>query len=258
MRLAALTLAAAVALAAGAPASAHELVVAREGGLPILLTVPHGGAEPIPGVAVRRHGVTSTDAHTIELAQALERRLEKALGARPYVVMARFARKHADANRAEGEAYESPDARAAYDAYHERIAAFVAALRARFPAGALLVDVHGQSEDPSVVHRGTRNGATVAALVRRHGEEAVAGPRSVTGALAQRGFTVFPPGPTLAGREDSRYRGGHTVYTYGSNRADGIDAIQLEVGRALRTDPAFAEALGDALVQFHDAYLRPR
>jgi N-formylglutamate amidohydrolase len=152
--LALVLLQAAAALAAAA--EEDDLVIARSGSLPILLTAPHGGLQGIPGVPVRSRGTMLTDAHTIELAEAVAGHLAKALGGQPYLVAARFSRKYVDANRAEADAFDSPHAKPAYDAYHGRVRDFVAQIRERFPQGGLLIDVHGQSEDPGVVHRGTR------------------------------------------------------------------------------------------------------
>lgn len=237
-------------------AAASDLVIARRGGLPILLTVPHGGLAPVPGVPPRKSGTVSTDGYTIELTEAVARRIEKALGKAPYVVAARFSRKFIDANRAEHEAFEVPAARPAYDAYHGAIQRYVAELRERYPGRAVLVDVHGQSTEPEAVHRGTRDGATVAALVRRRGAEAVTGPQSLFGTLQARGYAVLPAGRSLIEtREDARYRGGHTVHVYGSGIAGGIDALQVEVGVKLRRDPAFIAALADGIVALHDAHL---
>jgi len=237
-------------------ADAENLVIARAGNLPILLVAPHGGREAVPGVPVRGSGVTSTDARTTELALALAKRLKDVLGAEPYVVAARFSRKYIDANRAEAEAFESPEAKPAYEAYHNRIRAFVSEIRRRFPRGGLLLDIHGQSDDPGTVSRGTQNGATVAALLRQRGETALVGPQSVFGVLQGKGYTVFPPNtPVGSPREFRKLNGGYTVRTYGSGTPDGIDAIQVEVGRDLRTDPKFIDALAQAVVVFHKAYL---
>jgi N-formylglutamate amidohydrolase len=239
-------------------AAGERLVAAKAGTLPIVLTAPHGGGEAVPNVPVRQRGITGTDLHTFELAEALATHIERSVGAAPYVVAARFSRKYIDANRDETEAFDSPQAKPVYEAYHARIRAFVAQVRERFPRGGLLLDVHGQSEDPSVVHRGTRNGATVTKLLKTHGPEALVGPKSVFGVVRHRGFTVFPPNTPLGTPpEDRRYSGGFTVHTYGSGKPDGIDAIQVEVGRTLRTDAALIAALGDGIVAFYRAYLQP-
>lgn len=242
---------------AQATAAANDFVISLAGNLPILLTVPHGGLQPVPNVPPRTRGITSTDGYTIELAQALSKHLQAGLGARPYLVAARFTRKHIDANRAPAEAYESPHAKAAYDAYHGEIKRFIGEIKEKFPQGALLLDIHGQSDDPAVLHRGTQNGATAAALLRRHGPDALTGPRSIFGIIQGKGFKVFPPnGPIGFPPEDKRFSGGYTAQTYGSRSAEGLDAIQLEPGRDLRKDPRFATALGEAIATFHRAYLQ--
>jgi N-formylglutamate amidohydrolase len=248
----------ALARTAVAADEVEPLVVEQAGGLPILITAPHGGREAIPGVAPRQHGVTTRDADTLEIAQALAERLERELGARPYLVAARFHRQYADANRAEGEAFESPAAKRPYARYHQRIHEFVDEMRARFPNGALLIDLHGQNDDPEVVHRGTQNGATVVALLRRRGADALIGADSVLGALQRAGYRVFPPAGAPLGepREDARFAGGYTVQSYGSGRG-GIDAIQLELGRALRRDTALVGALATAIARFHAVHLKP-
>ena len=251
---------AAVAVWSFAGASSAEapdkLILSRSGNLPIILTAPHGGQEVVPGASLRSRGPTLLDANTIELVEALSRRLRTALGDDPYLVAARFSRKYIDTNRAETEAFESADANPVYRAYHNRISAFISEIRPRFPNGALLLDIHGQSEDPNMVHRGTRNGATVTRLIERHGSAALVGPNSILGFVQLKGYKVFPPNTPLNDPpEDRRFNGGHTVWIYGSQNANGIDAVQLEVGKLLRTDSAFIDHLARGMVLFYKTYL---
>ena len=236
-------------------ADPESFIVARAGNLPIILTAPHGGQQAVSARA-RTRGVTTMDAGTLELTLAVAERLSAVAGAEPYVVAARFSRRFIDANRTEAEAFDDPDARPVYVAYHTRIRAFVAEVKEKFPAGALLLDIHGQGDDPDVVHRGTRNGATVVRLINRHGADALIGPNSVLGQLHIKGHRVFPPN-TPAGEppEDRRYNGGHTVFTYGSNTGEGIDAMQLELGRNMRTRSDFVNDLAGAIAVFYKAYL---
>ena len=240
----------------GFAAYSDTMILTREGRLPVLITVPHGGNRAPPAVPFHRRGTTVTDAGTIEVAQALAKHIERNLGAPPYLVAALFSRRHIDANRPVDTAYESSAARPFYDAYHQAISRYVAQIREQFPQGALLIDIHGQGAEANVVHRGTRNGATVAALLRRHGQGALTGPQSLLGALAARGYRVFPPNtPPGTPPEHRGYSGGHSVHFYGSASAAGIDAIQLELGRALRNDERFTAALGEAVAVFYRAYL---
>ena len=246
-----------IATASAGPAD--SLVLSAAGNLPFILTAPHGGMRSIPGVTVRRNGNTLTDAGTLELTEAVAQRVGAALAGKPYVVAALFSRKYIDANRAEAEAIESLAAKPYYQAYHRQVRTFVNDVRAKFPRGALLLDIHGQAQDPDMLHRGTRNGATVATLIQRHGQEAVTGRMSVLGFLAARGYQVFPSGPQMANpAEDRRFSGGYTVATYGSNHADGIDAIQIELGKTIRANPALADDLAAAIVVFARRYLLAR
>lgn len=223
---------------------------AKAGTLPLLLTVPHDGAEFLGLFPHRTKGVTVRDVGTRELAERVADHLEKQTGRRPYLVIAKVSRRQMDVNRAEVDAVESVGLLPAYRAYHEQVAAYVAELRARFPSGALLIDVHGQSYEPATTFRGTRAGLTATRLVDRFGPAALQGSNSITGILAARGYGVhpLPDAPTL--REEPRFAGGHTVFTYGSHRHDGIDAIQLEFGRQHRIDARLPEDLASAILGF--------
>jgi len=246
-----------------------DLVLVRQGALPIILTVPHGGREAIPGVAPRdtlgkpsggRGFVTGTDTNTDQLALGIAAEIKKLTGKEPYVVMARFRRKFADPNRPPEVAFDSRAARPYYDYYHQAVRRFIDEVRGRYPAG-LLVDVHGQKKDPTVVMRGTQNGRTVARLIERAGAPAVTGANGIFGQLAANGLDVFPSNDVApeGSAENRGFNGGYTVGTYGSQNADGIDAVQMEFGTRYRHGEGLdlaARATGKALVAFYDAYLK--
>jgi N-formylglutamate amidohydrolase len=247
-----------------------NLVLVQQGTLPIILTVPHGGREAIPGVAVRdtrgkpsggRGFVTVTDTNTDRLALGIAAEIKALTGKEPYLVMAKFKRQFVDPNRPPEVAVDSPAARPYYDYYHQAVRRFIEEVRAKYPAG-LLVDVHGQKKDPTVVMRGTQNGRTVARLIERAGLPAVTGANGIFGGLAANGLDVFPSNAVApeGSAEDRGYNGGYTVGTYGSQNADGIDAVQMEFGTMYRQDGGLdlaARATGKALVAFFDAYLKP-
>lgn len=226
---------------------AAALVIHQPGNLPLVLTVPHDGDQPVGFTPVRRQGTTVRDIGTRPVAEQVADLLAQQLGQRPCVVIARFSRRFVDANRSEAEALESDSALPAYRAYHAAVASCVAQARAQHPQGALLVDVHGQGQEPTVLFRGTRGGLTTRALLDRLGPAALQGPDSLIGRLAAKGYTVHPSVGSDSLREDPRFAGGHTVATYGSHQPDGIDAIQLELGRDQRQNPQLPKDLADAL-----------
>lgn len=232
---------------------AEDYVIAKPGSMPIILTVPHDGADFVPGVFNRSGGVTVRDERTRELAESTADLIEKKTGKRPYLVIAKFSRKQIDANRAEEDAVEAPEALAAYRAYHAHVATYIAAIKEASPAGGLLIDVHGQGELPNTILLGTRNGLSVKSLLARYGATALYGPQSILGILQGNGFAVFPD--TEGVKEDPRYRGGNTVFAYGSHMPEGIDAIQLEFGRGPRYSGKTAEAFANAILTFEASYL---
>lgn len=241
----------------------HPLVLAQRGDLPIILSAPHGGTNAVPGVARRQSGTLVTDAFTLELTQATARELERLLGAKPFVVACLAKREFLDVNRAPAEAFEDADARLIYRAYHTALSNAVATVRQRFPAGALLLDVHGQKAEPLKIVRGTVNGLTVQRMLTQHGHRALGGDDSVLGRLAAAGYGIVPPNtPPGTPPEMVQYVGGFIVRTYGSHQPHGIDALQLETGTGLRTNRAarakLAVDLAVAIAAYHRTYLHPQ
>lgn len=251
-------LAAVVARAADLPE--NSLITLQPGTLPIVLSAPHGGHSPIPGVPPRqgdgaKRFAAMTDANTAELAALFAARLQQQLGGKPYLVIARFERKYLDVNRAARDAYESEGARRVYEAYQRALMADCAEVRRRWTNG-LLIDLHGQSENPAAIFRGTTSGKTVASLLQRHGEPAFLGPDSIFGQLHAKGVPILPS-LKLADPETS-FNGGYIVNAYGSHQPGGLDAIQIEVGSNFRKKEVLdrtASWLADATAVFYRRYL---
>ncbi|KAI9023139.1 hypothetical protein DFJ74DRAFT_75820 [Hyaloraphidium curvatum] len=110
----------------------------------------------------------------------------------PHLVVARFSRRFCDANRPAPLAQEHPAALAAYRAYHDPIARAVASFQ---PNPALLLDIHGQSEKPHLVLRGTNDGISVSRLLATHGRPGFdETPGSLLGKLEHLGLAMFPSG----------------------------------------------------------------
>ncbi|MBY0308283.1 MAG: N-formylglutamate amidohydrolase [Phycisphaerales bacterium] len=217
-------------------ADAADLITTQRGTLPIIISAPHGGSIRVPGSKDRaaKGAVTVRDVNTADIALLVAQRLTDKLGAKPYFVIAQFPRKDADPNRAEDEAVENDAARAQYRAYHRALQAAVSECRERF-GDALLIDLHGQVKRPEALVRGTRNGKTVSALVKRAGLPALSGPDSLFGQLKAKGYAVIPDvgenadGNAAEGRE-TFFDGGFIVAHYGSDQPGGIDAVQVEIG----------------------------
>lgn len=245
----------------GIAVHAPSLVTIEIGDLPIILSAPHGGADAVPDVPARegegvRRFVRTSDYRTQQLTELLADAIEKKLGKRPYIVAARFHRKYIDANRPAKDAYESDEAKPHYDAYHAALAAARADVTKRFGRG-LLIDIHGQGTTPHVIYRGTQNGKTTKHLVEKYGRDSLIGGESLFGQIAARGITVIPPVDSDK-NESPSYNGGYIVRTYGSADGGTIDAIQLELGRELRTEKNAsdtADKLAAAIAAFAKQHL---
>ena len=238
-----------------------KLLTVKQGTLPIILSVPHGGKHPIPNATIRKgvgvaKFVTVRDGWTDELAEKIGAALEKKLAGKPHLVIARFERKYVDVNRPAKDAYESDAAKSFYDAYHKALKTARDEVERDWGRG-LVIDVHGQGVEPNAIFRGTSNWDSVSHLTTRFGKLAVTGPKGVFGVLGKRGVSIIPANDS-ANKEDARFNGGYIVRTYGSKDGGTIDAIQLEFGGNLRQPSAQAKTaavVADAIAIFAAEYL---
>ena len=260
-------LCAAAMLGASAPAdwsSADDLLRLERGGMPIVISAPHGGALEIPGGMPRkgeglerRPGgfVVARDGGTEELAILVADAIERRVGRRPWLVVNRAHRRFMDPNRRPEEATEDAAGEAVYRRYHDFLAEACTTMRERWGTG-LVVDIHGQGSDAATVFRGTGNGLSTTMLARRFGPRAVVGAGSLVGELRQRGVVVHP-GP-LDGPEQPGFTGGYITRHYGAAGGFDVSAVQLEFGASYRGREAragVAEVVADAIVAHASAFL---
>lgn len=208
--------------------------------MPVILTCPHGGDEQPPGVLNSRTGVelppdcrfeTNTDRFTRTISRAVAQLLFDVFGEAPYVVIANFDRAFIDANRRDECAFEDRDDKPFYEEYHNTVRNFVDEIRIDNGGLGLLFDIHGTAQianDPADVYLGTLNGQAISSLLSRD-SLAMSRRRSLPGLLRELGYNVSAKIPETL-------RGDFTLETYGSSKADGIDAIQIEIESSLRTD----------------------
>jgi N-formylglutamate amidohydrolase len=228
----------------------QDLIETIEGELPIVITAPHGGTLAIADSPLRSNNslpqfVTVLDTRTDDLAIETAKQIEKLCGKKPWLVVAKFARTYADANRPEKYGAESDAAKEQHRLYHETVRRAVDSVRAKFGKG-ILLDIHGQGAEKNTVFRGTQNLKTVTGL----SDEVLFGPQSFLGTLESQGITIFPPCSKAHEKENPKFDGGYTVQTYGLNAKDGIMAIQLEFGatyRAVKAIPGTTSKLAKAL-----------
>ena len=224
----------------------ENLLVSRyQGAMPVILTCPHGGDTQPPGVPNSRTGVDlpsdcrfeiNTDRFTRTITRGVAQVLFDVFGDAPYVVIANFDRAFIDANRREECAFEDQDAKPFYEEYHNTVRNFVDEIRTDNGGVGLLFDLHGTTQitnDPAEVYLGTLNGQAIFSLLSRD-SLAMSRRRSLPGLLREAGYVVSAKIPETL-------RGDFTLETYGSSKADGVDAIQIEIESTLRTDASKRE-----------------
>jgi len=216
------------------------------GALPLVLSVPHGGDDLIPGIPVRTGGTTVRDDHVNELAEAIQRQLAAKTGQRAYLVGARVSRKYVDFNRDPAKAYEDPALQAVYDAYYATLRQDVAAVRGK--PGALLIDIHGQSAVKDAILRGTKDSLTA------DNAPLYAGPDALFTRILAAGVKVVPE--QAGEREHPGFNGGAIVRAFGRNTPDGIDSVQFEFGANWRASPEQIERTAAVVAEALVAHLR--
>ena len=246
-------------------AEVNSLILAQAGDLPIILSAPHGGNKEVPGVLERTGAGLATgpsgffagrDSGTEELANEVAVAITKRFGKSPYVVISKVHRKFLDPNRPADIAFEDPKIKPFYDHYHDSLLKYCRDVVDRFQVG-VLIDLHGQGTRRDTVFRGTKNGLTVTHLRDTFGESAHHGSNSLFGILGARGWTVHPSTPDE--KEQSGFTGGFIVQSFGSHKAQPVDAMQLEFGAEYRVASRrakTAEVLADALAEYAGLYLQ--
>jgi len=113
------------------------------GDLPIVISVPHGGALAPSTIPDRTIGTTVTDSNTIELGRAISTAFVTRSGRAPHLILVHLRRAKLDANReiVEG-AQGNAEAIQAWNEYHAFVEQAMATVRQRSGNG-FYVDLHG-------------------------------------------------------------------------------------------------------------------
>ena len=226
---------------------------------PIILLAPHGGPKGTSEWPARRCGVNSNDVYAPELARAMRLQIYRQTGRWPHLIENRLDRKYLDANRDVAEATcGSSLAAISWREYHTFVDSAKARAVARYGA-ALVLDVHGQSNDARInvgysglsgqeLRRGRSTieaqeaSSSIRHVSRRSPltyERLVRGSHSFGSLLSAAGYRA------IVGQRDSmpatadtaEYRwGGYSVNRHGSRDGGTVSALLLENNRAVRSD----------------------
>lgn len=118
----------------------------RQGNLPIIISVPHGGNLSPTSIPNRtcNSAVTATDANTIELARQIDSAFVNATGCHPYVIYCHLNRSKLDCNRniADG-ACGNAESETAWNEFNNFINIAQSHAQSLFGGKAFYIDLHG-------------------------------------------------------------------------------------------------------------------
>lgn len=271
--------------------SASGHIEYRCGDLPLVISVPHGGALVPNDIPDRtcNDPVFAVDANTVELGYAIDSVYAALEGCRPHVVICHLARRKLDANRdLEDGACGDPQAAQAWSDFH----AFIESAKEQVLASAgkgFYLDLHGHGhtvqrlelgyllyEEELALDDSTLNTSTyidyssirALALANELGLSHAAllrGPQALGTRLSELGYPAVPsqqdPFP-LAGQP--YFTGGYNTVRHSSYQGGSIDGVQVECNFAGVRDNAlnrarFADSLRVVLQTFlNDHYFGQR
>jgi hypothetical protein len=257
---------------------AQQFVEYTAGELPIVVSVPHGGAIAPAGIPDRTVGTSVTDSNTIDLGRAVVQAFVTRTGRAPHLVLCHLRRSKLDANREVVEAAQGqPDAVRAWTEYHGFVDQAARAVVARNGRG-LYIDLHGHGHAIARLELGyllasatldLSNAALDAGSSASQSSlrlampttsstftEMLRGPTSLGGLLA--GFTASVPSPsTPSPGADPYFNGGYST----ERHTAVLPGLQIESHFAgIRDTPAnrtaFAAALAAAVASFLSTHLQ--
>ena len=247
------------------------------GELPIVLSVPHDGAQLPKDIADRTSGVTVRDSYAAQLATALREELRNRFGRPPHLILCELSRKKVDCNREIKEGAQG-DAKAekVWREYHAFIDEAELAVLAKAPHG-LYLDIHSHGHPKKRIEIGylltpknlaysdeqLDTDATIRAQSSIRGlsertpakfSELLRGKTSLGGLFEEHGIAAIPsPGQTLA-KDDPYFSGSYDITAHGSRDKSQLDAAQLEIPGPLRDTAASRSATAQAIAESLETY----
>ena len=247
------------------------------GDLPIVVSVPHGGALAPASIPTRTIGTTVTDSNTIDLVRTIEQAFLARTGRAPYLVICHLRRTKLDANREIAEATQgNAEATQSWTEYHNFVDTAVRDVRARHGRG-VYIDLHGHGHatarlelgyllsnatldlsDAELDAGGFAEGSSLAAAMPftpARFSELLRGPTSLGGLLLPRLPSVPSPETPTPG-PDPYFDGGYST----SRHTTAMPGLQIEthfpgVRDSAANRAAFAETLASAVADFARIHL---
>lgn len=249
------------------------------GELPIVISVPHDGAEKPSDMPDRTEGVTVRDSYAAGLAAAMRDAMRARFGKAPALIICELSRKKVDCNREIKEgAQGNAKAEKVWHEYHAFIDEAEKAVLAKSPHG-LYLDIHSHGHpkkrieigyllkpadlalsdaqlnaDPKIAARTSIAG--LSKLTKVSFAELVRGPTSLGGLLEERGIPAIPSPKQTLEANDPYFNGAYDVTAHGTRDKSQLDAAQLETPGMVRTTAEARAATAKVLAEVMDIYFK--
>jgi N-formylglutamate amidohydrolase len=250
------------------------------GDIPLVISIPHGGALTLPNAATRacENAVTVTDSKTIELGRAIENAFLQKYKVRPFIIISHLSRKYLDQNRAIAEATCGNEATVkTWNNFHNYIDTALAMATNKY-GKAIYIDLHGHGHQNQRLELGYNLSADILRELEEtkdfekdivktslanyftlkgvnNYEEIFSGSKSFGTIIANKGFAAVPSSQDLAPKVGEKYfNGGYNTRKYTSTDYPKVFGWQIESNfKGIRDDigrPKFAAAFADVMVDY--------
>jgi N-formylglutamate amidohydrolase len=217
----------------------------KEGNIPLILSVPHGGIMEFDSISQRSTGILGIDKGTIELAKDLGNIIHSLSEAEeigykyPFLIYSNIRRSKIDFNRKESEAYSHNSfiAREIYSFYHNKIQEWIEYNLKEFNRS-MLLDIHGFEKknrpqgfrDVEII-LGTNNLKSFfpEPIPKRNWEKNIRG--KIIQTFLQLNIPIAPGHPR---RREYVLTGGYITKKYGASQIKFSHAMQIEFSDNIR------------------------
>ncbi len=218
----------------------------REGNIPLIISVPHGGTLKINQIPLRRKGILGIDRATIRLGKDLIGRVEESIWKNKkkhslaFYVISKVHRAQIDINRPQKEAFRlgSEVASQIYSLYHLKMEGYVKKCIELY-GKAILIDIHGFESskrprgfrDVDIV-LGTNNLKSIYSDGRPKKQD---WDKNIRGKIIEHMLNYnIHIAPGLPRRKEYVLKGGYITQTYGASEIEKSQTIQIEFSERIR------------------------
>ncbi len=240
--------------------------------MPLIISVPHGGALVPQDIPNRDFGSYKKDRETVLMLKEIVAAFEKR-NLRPYVVQMNVHRRKIDVNRGTKEGAQHDDMLKLHRRYHEYLMKVRGEVSKKYKGG-LLVDLHGQNYRPNFIEIGyslsmedinrleklsldyLRKESSFGALIDKGVKplEIVYGKHSLGALIAKSSYKVTPSAdyPSI---DEKHFNGVYILHRHVVTKKEGITGVNLElcfrgVRDTEKNRARFALAFSKATVNF--------